>query len=89
MGLPDYYTTFTTNPNWPEIQEILLPGEKLRDHPDLCARVFKLKHDHLMNDMLNKQILGKVRAYSSTIEWLKRGLIHSQNFYIMEDESKS
>ena len=67
-GKSDYFITFITNPNWPETQEALLPGEKSSDRPDLCARVLKLKHDYLMNDILKKQILGKVSAHSSTIE---------------------
>ena len=68
MGKPDYFITFTTNPNWPEIQEALLPEEKPSDRPDICARVFKMKHNSFVDDMLKKQVLGKVRAHSSTIE---------------------
>ena len=88
MEKPDYFITFTTNPNWHEIQEALLPGEKPSDRPNIFARVFKIKHDSLMDDMLKKQVLGKVRAHSSTIEWQKRGLTHSHNLFIMEDECK-
>ena len=37
---------------------------------------------------LKKQVLGKIRAHSSTIEWQKRGLTHLHNLFIMEDECK-
>ena len=89
MGKPDYLITFTTNPNWQDIQEALLPGEKPSDRPDICARVFKMKHDSLMDDMIiKKQALGKIRAYSSTTEWQKRGLTNSHNLFIMDNECK-
>ena len=57
MGKLDYFTfkTFTTNPSWQEIQEALLPGEKPSDRPDICARVFKMKHDSLMDDMIKNK----------------------------------
>ena len=56
MGKPDYFITFTTNPNWSEIQEALLPGEKPSDRPDIYTRVFKLKHDSLMDNILKKTL---------------------------------
>ena len=56
MGKPDNFILSTTNPNWPEIQEALLPSEKLSDRSDICARVFKLKHD--MDDILKKTSSG-------------------------------
>ena len=42
---PDLFITVTCNPNWPEIQENLLPGQTAHDRPDITARVFKLKVD--------------------------------------------
>ena len=39
MGKLDYLITFTTNPNWPEIQEALLSGEKSSDRPDMCTSI--------------------------------------------------
>ena len=88
FGKPDYFITFTTNPNWPEIKELLNPGEDTRDRPDICARVFKAKFDALMEDLLKNDILGKVVAHSATIEWQKRGLTHAHILLIMEDKYK-
>ena len=42
-GHPDLFITTTTNPNWPEIKDSLLPGQDPHDRPDIVARVFRLK----------------------------------------------
>lgn len=41
-----------------------------------------------MDDLTKKHVLGKVKAYSATIEWQKRGLTHAHILLIMEDQSK-
>lgn len=58
-GAPDLFITFTANPNWKEIQDNLLPGEIITDRPDLVARVFKIKLDALIDDIVKKGIFGK------------------------------
>ena len=50
-GKPDYFLTFTCNPNWPEITAELYPGQIWSDRPDVVARVFKLKLDELVEDI--------------------------------------
>ena len=42
-GRPDLFITITCNPRWPEIQELLLPGQAACDRHDIIARVFQLK----------------------------------------------
>ena len=32
-GHPNLFITLTTNPNWPEIRDSLLPGQDPQDHP--------------------------------------------------------
>ena len=59
FGKPDLFVTFTCNPKWPEIQNALLEPQLAADRPDLCARVFKLKLESLMSDILEKHVLGK------------------------------
>ena len=88
FGKPDFFITFTCNPKWPEIQSALFPGEQANDRPDLCARVFKLKLDALMDDLLKKHVMGKVIAHNYTIEWQKRGLTHAHILLIMDDSDK-
>ena len=34
-GHPDLFITATTNPNWPEIKNNLLPGQDPQDWPDI------------------------------------------------------
>jgi hypothetical protein len=42
-GKPHLFITMTCNPTWKEIEDELLPGQKVEDRPDLVARVFQLK----------------------------------------------
>ena len=77
QGKPDIFVTITTNPNWIEIQNELLPHETSNDRPDLITRVFNLKLKALIDDILNKNILGLCIAHLYVIEWQKRGLPHA------------
>ena len=85
---PDLFITFTCNPQWPEIQDALLPGQTAPDRPDLTARVFCLKLKQLINDLTKHMVLGKVVAYCYTIEWQKRGLPHCHMLLILADQDK-
>lgn len=76
FGGPDVFITLTANPNWKEIQENLLPGQKVGDRPDLMNRVFKGKFDRMMEMLLKEDLLGKVVAYVYTVEFQKRGKPH-------------
>ena len=55
---PDLFLTMTCNPNWPEIQDHLRPGETVENRPDLVARVFKLKKDQFIHDLIMGEIFG-------------------------------
>ena len=48
----------TANPQWPEIQQELLPGQDPSDRPDLIAQVFRLKRDALLDDIIKNGIFG-------------------------------
>ena len=39
QGKPDLFVTITTNPNWIEIKNVLLPHETANDRPDLITRM--------------------------------------------------
>ena len=76
FGSPDLFITMTYNPNWQEIQNNLLPGQKPKDRPDLVAQVFHLKLK--MIEMIKSgMIFGKQPARLYSIEWQKRGLPHA------------
>ncbi|CAB4060226.1 unnamed protein product [Lepeophtheirus salmonis] len=78
-GRPDLFLSFTCNPNWVEIVESLRVGESASfiDRPDVCARVFHRKHEELHDDILKRNVLGKVDAYIESTEWQKPDLPHT------------
>ncbi len=78
-GKPSLFITFTCNANWPEIKESLFEGESPCDRPDLSCRVFNLKLGELLEDLVKKEILGRVDAYTAVVEFQKRGLPHVSN----------
>ena len=78
----------TCNPRWPEIMNNLAPGQTPQDRPDLVARVFKLKKDQLIDDLIKGGILGKVLAILWVIEFQKRGLPHIHILIILDNEDR-
>ena len=76
-GKPDLFLTVTCNINWKEIQENLKVGESAFNRPDLCARVFKLKLNEFMDDIIKNKIFGKIISNIEVIEFQKRGLPHA------------
>lgn len=74
-GKPDLFATITCNPKGPEIVENLA-GQNASDRPDIVARVFNLKLNEIMDDIIQNEIFGKVVYYVYTIEYQKRGLPH-------------
>ena len=87
-GKPDFFITVTCNPQWPEIVEELKDIKNHGDKLPIIARVFKLKLQAIMDDILNKQILGKHVAMMYVIEFQKRGLPHAHILIILDDISK-
>ncbi|XP_044597781.1 uncharacterized protein LOC123274285, partial [Cotesia glomerata] len=76
-GRPDLFITFTCNPAWEEIKDLLLPGQQSSDRHDLIARVFKQKLISLISLITKKHIYGETRCWMYSIEWQKRGLPHA------------
>ena len=87
-GKPDLFITFTCNPRWKEIEEQLFPGQTPSDRSNLIARVFKLKLNELIDDIIKKHIFGRTVAHIFVIEFQKRGLPHSHMLIIMANENK-
>ena len=83
---PDLFITFTTDPNWKEIQDNLFENQTAYDRPDLVARVFNLKKKELLKDLYDNGILGKVVAHVHTIEFQKRGLPHVHILIILDKQ---
>ena len=82
---PHYFITMTTNPKWQEITSALLPGQQACDRPDLVSRVFNIKLDQLIDDIMNEHILVTVVGLSHVIEFQKRGLPHAHMLIIIKE----
>jgi hypothetical protein len=52
FGKPDLFISMTCNSNWPEILHELRPGEEANGRPDLTSRVFNMKLNALLKDLL-------------------------------------
>lgn len=76
-GRPELFITFTCNPSWTEIKDLLLPGQQPSHRHDLTARVFKQKLVRFMDLITKNEIYGKTRCWMYSIEWQKRGLPHA------------
>jgi len=86
-GKPDLFVTVTCNPQWPEIIAEL-KDEKPSDKLPIIARVFKLKLQCIMDDILKKHIFGNVVAMMYVVEFQKRGLPHAHILLILDEQSK-
>ena len=75
-GKPDFFLTFTCNPNWPEITGSLFEGQQTNQRPDIIARVFHMKVEALLTDLLKRDIVGHIDAYVMVKETQKRHLPH-------------
>uniref|UniRef100_A0A7N0TYR9 ATP-dependent DNA helicase n=1 Tax=Kalanchoe fedtschenkoi TaxID=63787 RepID=A0A7N0TYR9_KALFE len=87
-GRPDLFVTFTCNPKWPDITAELEPGQTSPDRPDLVARVFNIKFQELMRDLMDRKIFGTVAGKVWVIEFQKRGLPHAHIVLILNERSK-
>lgn len=75
-GRPDLFITFTCNPRWKDITDILLPAQKSHDRHDIIARVFHLKVKKMMALLTKGNLFGGMRCFIYSVEWQKRGLPH-------------
>ena len=85
---PDLFITMTCNPQWIELLDAAFPGQTAQDRPDLIARLFKLKLDALLQDLIDQEVFSKVPGYLYTIEFQKRGLPHAHILLILHKDSK-
>ncbi|XP_050549141.1 uncharacterized protein LOC126910538 [Daktulosphaira vitifoliae] len=85
-GRPDLFITFTCNPKWEEIKNLLLPGQQSTHRHDITARVFKQKLKSLMNFIVKYSVFGEVRCWMYSVEWQKRGLPHAHILIWLEDK---
>ena len=68
----------TGNPDWKEIKDGLLPGEKWTERPVLCAKAFHGRAERLLSLIMEGEIFGPVVAVSGVYEYQMRGMVHSE-----------
>ena len=88
MGKPSLFITMTANPNWPEIADALLSGEEAWMRPDIVERIFQMKKEALLHDIVKEKVFGNTIAHMYSIEFQKRGLPHMHLLIILENEDK-
>jgi len=89
FGKPDLFITMTANPKWPEIVNYCQArGQAPANRPDITSRVFKMKLDELLTDLIKHGVLGRPAAHLYVIEYQKRGLPHAHIVIIFADEDK-
>ncbi|XP_060190424.1 uncharacterized protein LOC132619584 [Lycium barbarum] len=90
-GYPDLFLTFTCNPKWPEINQMLrlIGQENDGSQVDIICRVFEIKLFHLMQHLKKKKPFGKIIACIYTIEFQKRGLPHAHILLFLHQTLKS
>ncbi|GFR31800.1 helitron_like_N domain-containing protein [Trichonephila clavata] len=76
-GCSNLFITFTCNPAWNEIQQLLLPGQSQMDRHAIAARVFRQKLKSLMDFIVKYEVFGSVRCWMHSVERQKRGLPHA------------
>ncbi|XP_076393345.1 uncharacterized protein LOC143265402 [Megachile rotundata] len=88
LGRPDFFITFTCNPEWPEIADSIRAADKVQFRNDMVNRVFKGKLEVFLTNLLKNDILGKVSFYNYSIEFQKHGLPHAHILLDMEEPFK-
>ena len=65
-----------------------MPTQQPHDHPDLIARIFKIKKDALMHLITQKGIFGPCVAHIDANQFQKRGLPHAHILICLEQNYK-
>ncbi|XP_062085728.1 uncharacterized protein LOC133791833 [Humulus lupulus] len=88
---PNLFLTFTCNPKWPEINDMIhLIGQKDdNNRANIICRVFEIKLFQLMHDLKKEQPFGKIIACIYTIEFQKRGLPHAHILLFLHSTLKN
>lgn len=68
FGYPNLFVTITCNTNWPEIRELLSQSKLLATNiHNIVCKVFKIKLDHLMDDLRKNKVFGKLNANKCSV----------------------
>jgi hypothetical protein len=88
FGRPDLFVTFTCNPAWTEIKELLLDHQGANYDPVTVTRIFKQKLLALLDVVIKDKVFGIVAAHVLTIEFQKWGLPDAHILFTLAPERK-
>jgi hypothetical protein len=63
-------------------------GQQAYDRPDICSRVFELKVQDLIKNVLKAGCFGTLTGYIGTVEFQKRGLPHVHIIVILNSADR-
>jgi len=89
---PDVFITFTCNPTWDKIQQLLLPEMKNNmpmDKHDIIAHIFRQKLKWLMDFIVRYEVFGSMHWWLYSVECQKRGLPHAHILILLHDKITS
>jgi hypothetical protein len=84
-GKPTFFITQTMDINCAEVKVELKPGQSPYDRPDLLCKIFNMKREEMLNDIVKEGKLGPCIAHVSVIEFQKRGAPHSHSLFWIKD----
>ena len=88
FGKPSFFVTNTCNPSWPKIVNNIGVGETSNFRPDIMVLAFKSKLKELIEDLIQKNVFGKVEALIYTIQFQERGLPHAHILLTLNEQDK-
>ena len=85
----DFFITMTVDPKTDEIQKHLRNGDtNSANRADIVRKVFEMKKKYLLYLLIDKEVFGKVAAYTWSVEYQKRGLPHIHLIIILDEASR-
>ena len=84
---PTLFITLTGNPNWPEVQSQMLPGQTAFDRDDIMCMSFKARLDNVLKNIRAGKYFGphQVVYMIRVIEYQHRGLPHAHIVVKLKD----
>uniref|UniRef100_A0A914H8H6 ATP-dependent DNA helicase n=1 Tax=Globodera rostochiensis TaxID=31243 RepID=A0A914H8H6_GLORO len=76
LGAPHLLITFTMNSAAAEFDTMLWEGQHWYNRPDISDRLFIDKSKEFLKDIVQRQVMGPVKAWFYSVEHQERGLPH-------------
>uniref|UniRef100_A0A183C837 Helitron_like_N domain-containing protein n=1 Tax=Globodera pallida TaxID=36090 RepID=A0A183C837_GLOPA len=76
LGAPHLLITFTMNSAAKEFETMLWEGQRWYNRPDISDRLFIDKSKEFLKDIVQRHVMGPVKAWFYSVEHQERGLPH-------------